>query len=138
MAKAVSAQQGENSRQLSNGSNSTPSRSSGSETLPAVSKGIQFLPALQRLCSSKNTVQMTKHGAETWTAALSLYADKPRIVNLAVVELAVSPDPFPDLGKLLAVCERIRRTLEGTLPQDSTKITFKDHEKLARAWGLDT
>jgi hypothetical protein len=97
-----------------------------------------FLPALERLCSSKNTVQLTAHAAETWSAALSIYADKPKIVNLAVVELAVSADPFPDLGKLLVVCERIRRTLDGTLPQDSTKITFRDHEKLARAWGLDT
>lgn len=83
-------------------------------------------------------MKLTKHATETWTAALSIYADKPKVVNMAVVELAVGADPFPDLGKLLVVCERIRRTLEGTLPQDSTQIKFRDHEKLAKAWGLET
>lgn len=82
-------------------------------------------------------VQLTPHAAETWTAALSLYAGKPGIVNRAVVELCVSADPFPDLGKLLVKCEQIRRTLEGTLPQNSTQVAFKNTAALAKAWELD-
>lgn len=93
--------------------------------------------ALERLCSSKNTLQLTDHQAETWAAALSLYADKPHIVNRAIVELAVSADPFPDLGKLLVKCEVIRRTIENKLPQDASQVTFKATGLLAKAWGLD-
>ena len=51
--------------------------------------------------------------------------------------MATSEDPFPDLGKLLAACERIRREADGTMPQDSTKVKFTNVEQLAAAWGLE-
>ena len=35
----------------------------------------------------------------------------PKIVNEAVLHLGLSPDPFPDLSKLVAACERIRAEL---------------------------
>lgn len=70
-------------------------------------------------------------------AALSVYAARPAIVNQAVVKMAVSSDPFPDLGKLLVECERIRRTMDGTMPQDSKSVEFKDVKALAKAWGLE-
>ena len=126
---------------LSNGRNSTPVPSIGSgrqlpKPLGAAVKGAAFLPALERLCSSKNTVQLTAHAAETWVSALSMYSDWPEIVNQAVVEMAVSEDPFPDLGKLLAKCEFIRRTQDKTLPQDSSKVKFSKVKELGEAWGL--
>ena len=107
-------------------------------TLPAATKGAVFLPALERLCSSKNTVQLTPHAAETWVAALSIYASRPDVVNTAVVRLAVSEDPFPDLGKLLIECEKVRRAIDGTVPQDAKAIKFDNVKALAEAWGLDT
>lgn len=66
-----------------------------------------------------------------------MYAETPKIVNRAIIQLAVDDDPFPDLAKLLAKCERIRRESENTLPQDSTKIKFQDIKTLAKAWGLE-
>ena len=126
----------------SNGRNSTPVPSIGSgkllpKPLEAAVKGSVFLPALERLCSSKNTVQLTAHAAETWVAALSMYSDRPAIVNQAVIEMAVSEDPFPDLGKLLAKCEFIRRSQDNTLPQDSSKVKFSGIKALGKAWGLE-
>lgn len=82
-------------------------------------------------------MQLTPHAAETWVAALSVYASRPKIVNQAVIRMAVSSDPFPDLGKLLVECERIRRSVDGTLPQDVKAVEFKNVEALAKAWGLD-
>ena len=82
-------------------------------------------------------MQLTPHAAETWIAALAIYVDKPQIVNKAIIEMAVSDDPFPDLGKLLGKCEMIRRATEGTMPQDSSKVTFKNIAGLAKAWGLE-
>jgi hypothetical protein len=66
-----------------------------------------------------------------------MYADRPAIVNQAVIEMAVSEDPFPDLGKLLAKCEFIRRSQDGTLPQDSSKVKFSSVKALGKAWGLE-
>lgn len=126
-------------RRLSSVRRSTPADLIESEEqplLPAAITGAVFLPALERLCSSKNTVTLTPHASETWVSALSMYAEKPQIVHRAIISLATSADPFPDLGKLLACCERIRRELEGTMPQDSTQIKFTNVAALAKAWGL--
>jgi len=108
-----------------------------SKLLPAAITGAVFLKALERLCSSKNTVQLTPHASETWVSALSIYADRPQIVNKAVIQMATSEDSFPDLGKLLAACERIRRETDGTMPQDSSKVKFTNIAQLAAAWGLE-
>ena len=59
------------------------------------------------------------------------------MVHGAIIALATSEDPFPDLGKLLAACEKIRRQLEGTMPQDSSSIKFTNTKALAAAWGLE-
>jgi hypothetical protein len=96
-----------------------------------------FLDGLERLVSSKRTLELTDHQTETWLAALAMYADNPKIVNRAIIALAVDDDPFPDLAKLLAKCERIRREIENTLPQDSAKIKFSNINALAKAWGLE-
>ena len=70
---------------------------------------------LARLCSMKNQAQFTPHQSETWAAALSVYDNK--IVNRAILEQGLSPDPFPDLSKILMRCEQARREKEGTVPQ---------------------
>ena len=82
-------------------------------------------------------MQLTPHASETWVSALSIYADRPQIVNKAVIQMATSEDSFPDLGKLLAACERIRRESDGTMPQDSSKVKFTNIAQLAAAWGLE-
>lgn len=80
-------------------------------------------------------MQLTPHAAETWLAALGqLYGDRVDIVNLAVVQIAASSDPFPDLGKLLLACEVIRRGKDGSVPQG--EIKFNSTRALAEAWGL--
>lgn len=98
--------------------------------------GAIFLTALERLISAKRTLELSPHQAETWAAALSLYADRPSIVNRAVIELATDEDPFPDLAKLLLKCEKLRREADGKMPQDSSKLKFSKTEALAKAWGL--
>jgi len=70
-------------------------------------------------------------------SALSIYADRPQIVHRAILTIATSADPFPDLGKLLTLCERFRREVEGTLPQDSEKLKFSRIDDLAKVWGLE-
>ena len=96
-----------------------------------------FLPALERLCSAKNNVQLTPHKAETWVAALGeFYGDRPEIANLAIVQLAVSDDPFPELGKLLLACELLRRQKDNQMPQDPSTLKFTSTKQLAKAWGI--
>ena len=46
---------------------------------------------------------------------MSVYDNK--IVSRAILEQGVSPDPFPDLSKILMRCEQARREKEGTVPQ---------------------
>lgn len=86
--------------------------------------------------SSKRTLELTPHQAETWLSALSIYADRPQIVVMAVIEIATSEDPFPDLAKLLTKCEKIRRQMDNTMPQDESKVRFTNVNALAVAWGL--
>lgn len=64
----------------------------------------------------KNQAEFTPHALETWAAALSVYPSQ--LVNRAVLEIGLSADPFPDLGKVFSACERLRRERAGTVPQD--------------------
>lgn len=115
----------------------TPSQSlSEPQLLPAAITGAIFAPALKRLVSSKRTLELTAHQAETWLSALSIYAERPQIVVMAVIEIATSEDPFPDLAKLLTKCEKIRRQMDNTMPQDESKVRFTNVNALAVAWGL--
>jgi hypothetical protein len=94
-----------------------------------------FVEPLARLASSKRTLELTDHQTDTWASALSIYKDTPQIVHRAILQLATSDDPFPDLGKLLTLCERIRRQREGRMTQ-SGDVTFDRKTDLAAAWGL--
>lgn len=98
-------------------------------------KGAAILPALERLCSSKNVVQLTPHASETWVAALSVFDRK--IVNEVILKIALSDDPFPDLGKIVTRCDALRRERTGTVGQGEVKLGTKTLKSLAAAWQLE-
>jgi hypothetical protein len=80
-------------------------------------------------------VELTDHQTETWLASLSVFDHK--IVNEAVIRLAHSEDPFPDLGKLVKFCETLRRERSGTPSQGDVKLGKGTMLALAEAWGLE-
>lgn len=53
----------------------------------------------------KRTVELTKHQGDTWVAVLSQFPTK--VVNRAILTIGLSQDPFPDLGKLVLLCQQI-------------------------------
>ena len=55
----------------------------------------------------KRTVELTPHQVMTWLAVLGVF--EVAIVNRALVEIGLSADPFPDLGKIVQKCEAIRK-----------------------------
>lgn len=91
-------------------------------------------PALARLCSMKRTVELTPHQLETWLAVLSIY--EPAIVNESVLRIGLSEDPFPDLGKLVMLCDSIRREKAGTTASGSKTLGTASVRKIASAIGL--
>ncbi len=89
----------------------TPTCSASSEPLllpSAVQATETLLPALERLCSMKQRVMLTRHQTETWLAVLSQFP--VTAVNRAVLKLGLSSDPFPDLGKIVIECQRVTST----------------------------
>ena len=102
-------------------------------TLPAAAR--EIVPALQRLCSMKSQAQFTGHKLETWQAALSVFPVED--VNLAVLTLGLSADPFPDLGKLMLKCEALRRHRAGNAPQAGVvALSTTVLQRVAAAMGL--
>jgi hypothetical protein len=71
----------------------------------------------------KNQVQLTAHQLETWIGVLACY--EPSIVTRSCLEIGLSDDPFPDLGKLTLRCEELRRRKAGTLARDG-KVVIGD------------
>jgi hypothetical protein len=131
----------QNPQRINNASKTTPvpSTSSGGpqlpRLLPASLNASNLLPALERLCSAKRTVEFTPHQTETWLASLSVFDQK--IVNEAILRIAHSDDPFPDLGKLVSKCEQLRRDKAGIVTQGETKIGSAILNQLAKAWNLE-
>ena len=82
----------------------------------------QIQPALEDLCSMKNQAQFTPHAASVWMCALSIY--DPAHVTQSLLEMGLSPDPFPDLGKVIQKCERKRREAAGTMPKTDGPLTL--------------
>ena len=85
----------------------------------------------------KNQTQLTPHQAETWVAALSIFDS--RDVNRSCLELGLSSDPFPDLGKLVMRCDQLRRERKGTqLRTDSNgRPSASVVESVAKAMELE-
>lgn len=90
--------------------------------------------ALQRLCSMKNQVQFTPHVLETWLAALSVFP--PECVNQAVVEIGLSLDPFPDVGKIALRADELRRIKAGTTAQGEKRLGTNTIKQVAEALGI--
>lgn len=83
----------------------------------------------------KNQVQLTAHALETWIAALSVF--DPEFVNQAVLEIGLSADPFPDLGKLVLRCDSIRCEKKHGTGSDRKKIGITALKAIARAMNLE-
>ena len=94
-------------------------------------------PALTRLCAFKKQAQLTPYELETWIAALSIY--DARDVNRSVLEIGLSVDPFPDLSKVIAACEKKRRERSGTQTRanDTGRPSARVVEAVARALQLE-
>jgi len=89
-------------------SNSSRGRENGPEYqfLPAVTASDPSVQiSLTRLCSMKRTVEFTPHQLDTWLAVLAQFP--AATCNRAILEIGLSSDPFPDLGKLVLCCQQI-------------------------------
>jgi hypothetical protein len=53
----------------------------------------------------KSQAQFTPHQLDTWARVLSLFP--AATINRAAVTIGLSVDPFPDLAKVVAVCQAI-------------------------------
>ena len=92
--------------------------------------------AIMRLCSAKNRAQMTRFDLETWTAVLSVYP--AAVANHAIVEMMLSPDPFPDLGKVVRLCQvRMAKTGQRTGPGNPEALTVRTIQQIAAALEIE-
>jgi hypothetical protein len=117
----------------SSGSGDTRQHSGKSSATTTRQKSLA--PALARLCSAKSAMELTPHAVHTWTAALTTY--RSEIVNYCIVQAAISADPFPDLGKLIAACEE---ETQRRFPDDNKrngKPGKRRIEAVAKAWGIE-
>jgi hypothetical protein len=72
---------------------------------------------------------------ETWLAALSIFP--PGIVNRALLEIALSVDPFPDCGKVVAKCQiEIHKKASVPSQADPSKPTKGTVDRVAKAFGI--
>ena len=126
------------STQLRPANNQTPmhSPSSRPQLLPSAIKVMPMIgESLKRLCALKNQAQFTAFAIETWAAALSVFP--PEVVNMAIIEMALSQDPFPDCGKVIAKCQ-IEMAKRATTPSqaDPAKPTIGTVRAVAKALGI--
>lgn len=123
------AHKNDSDTQLQNGrpQTQTPSPSLAPPLLlPAAVKAFSDLSnPLQRLCALKNQAQFTPFALETWVATLSVFPTEH--VHRAVLQIALSADPFPDVGKIVAQCQRMRA--EAKMASGEYSRTEVDHTK---------
>lgn len=114
----------------------TLSQPSTPQLLP---KAVEMRPkigeALTRLCSLKNQAQFTTHQLETWLATLSIFP--PEVVNRAILEIALSMDPFPDCGKVVAKCQvEMQKKTNQVTQADPNKPSKGTVDRVAAAFGI--
>ena len=104
--------------------------------LPSAAMALSaLLPSLERLCSMKRVLSLTDHQAETWVAVLGQFPS--HVVNRAILEIGLSSDPFPDLGKLVLCCQRHGRDASVYAPlRDETKVAARIIHEAAKALQL--
>lgn len=66
---------------------------------------------------------MTRFDVETWAAVLSVYP--AAVANMAMLEIALNADQFPDLGKVVARCQV-------KMAERSTQVSQSDPTKLSK------
>ena len=87
--------------------------------------------SLTRLCSMKRQVEFTPHQLDTWMAVLAQFP--VTTTNRAILQLGLSSDPFPDLGKLVLCCQQIEwSTSKDYAPaRDTSKVSSSVISKAA-------
>ena len=111
--------------------------SHSSQVSERLHKRQDYAAALGHLCLMKRQATFTTEEAACWISVLQMYP--PTTVNRACVALGLSVDPFPDLSKVVAMCEHIEaeknpQVVRGTRgDKPSTSMV----ENAARALGLE-
>ena len=73
--------------------------------LPTSPQRQECARALAHLCLMKRQATFSKEEADCWVTILAMFPTET--VNRAMLQLGLSTDPFPDLGKLVAACQAI-------------------------------
>ncbi len=96
-----------------------------------------FAKAMWALTSLKRTAALTDEQVDAWHCVLKRFPAK--VLNLAVVELAVSDTRFPELADLFSLCQRKmpRAYCPNRGNDDLGKPTPSVVESIARDLGLD-
>lgn len=82
----------------------------------------------------KTQAQFTAFTLETWLAALSVFPAE--CVKQAIVEIAMSADPFPDCAKIALRADEIRRIRDGVPSQGERKLGSASIKRVAEAMGI--
>jgi len=87
----------------------------------------------------KKTLELTPHQLDTWDKSLSCYFAEDIVVR-AIIEFGLTADPFPDLGKLIERCSRIKseRSNDYAPARDFSKPPTKLVDAVLKAFGLTT
>lgn len=85
----------------------------------------------------KKTLELTPHQLDTWDKTLSCYFPED-IVTRAIIEFGLTADPFPDIGKLIERCSRIKaeRSIDYAPGRDFSKPPTKLVDSVLMAFGL--
>ncbi|MFO1003302.1 MAG: hypothetical protein U0936_23455 [Planctomycetaceae bacterium] len=84
-------------------------------------------------------MQFTPHQLETWALVLGCHYPEDIIIR-ALVEFGLNADPFPEIGKVLEVCHRIKNE-RATTPCpgfDPRKPSAGLVKSVMKAFGLST
>ena len=79
--------------------------------------------------------EFTRHQSETWCAALSVFPFG--VVNRALIEISLSDDPFPNLGKVVMRCQQEMQKRSDVVSQaDASKPMRSTINKVAAAFEI--
>ena len=93
--------------------------------------------ALAHLCLMKKQAAFTPSEARCWIAVLNCFPVET--VNRAVLQLGLSIDPFPDLGKLIAQCQIVEANRNPAVLRcgPGKQLSSDLIDSAAKALGLD-
>lgn len=72
----------------------------------------------------KRQVDFTNHQLDTWIAVLAQFPAST--TNRAILQIGLSTDPFPDLGKLVLTCQQIEwaKSPDYAPGRDASKVSI--------------